>query len=204
MRNYISVVLVMVFAGALMLSGCSNKGPAEEALKVAEQAVNGAKAEAAKIVPDQVKSLDAALNSAKEKFNKKEYKEAMAEAKAIPDKVKQVLDAAKAKKAELTKTWEELSQGLPKMVDAIKSRVDILSKSKKLPPTLPKEKFEEIKNGLGTVLTDWTGAQDSFKGGALAEAVTKAGSIKEKVMQFMEALGMSAPGAAPVAAPAKK
>jgi len=35
----------------------------------------------------------------------------------------------------LTKAWQEMSGGLPKMVEAIKSRVDILSKSKKLLPT---------------------------------------------------------------------
>jgi len=204
MRKYVSVVVVMVFAGALVLTACSSdKGPAEEALKAAEQAVNGVKAEAAKIVPDQVKSLDAALSSAKDKFTKKEYKAALADALAIPGKAKEVLNAAKAKKEELTKAWDELSQGLPKMVDAIKSKVDAFSKSKKLPANLPKEKFEEIKSGLGTILTDWTAAQDSFKTGALAEAVAKATSIKEKAGQFMQSLGISAPAAAPAPAPAK-
>jgi PBP1b-binding outer membrane lipoprotein LpoB len=194
MRRYMLVFVVMAFAGALVLSACSSgKAPAEEALKAAEQAVNGAKAEAAKIVPDQVKSLEGALSSAKDKFEKKDYKAALADAQAIPGKVKEVIDAAKAKKEELTKSWTNLSEGLPKMVEAIKSRVDILSKSKKLPANLPKEKFEEVKSGLGTALTDWAAAQDSFKTGNVGEAVSKANSIKEKAVQFMQTLGMPVP-----------
>ena len=197
MRRYISVVVVMVFAGALILSACSSgKGPAEEAIKAAETAVNGAKAEAMKIVPDQFKSLEAALSSAKDKFSKNDYKAALADAQAIPGKVKEVLEAAKAKKEELTKTWTDLSQGLPKMVDAIKSRVDILSKSKKLPANLPKEKFDAARSGLETALKDWGTAQESFKAGNLADAVSKGNSIKEKAAQVMQILGMTVPAAA--------
>jgi len=197
MRKHISTVVVMVFMVALILSACSSgKGPAEEAIKAAEQALNGAKAEAAKIVPDQVKSLEVALSSAKEKFGKKDYKAALTEAQAIPGKVKEVLAAASSKKEALTKTWTDLSQGLPKMVDAIKSRVDILSKSKKLPANLTKEKFDEAKSGLTTAMNDWGTAQESFKAGNLAEAVSKANSIKEKAAQVMQILGMPVPAGA--------
>jgi hypothetical protein len=213
MRRYVSVAgtMVSVFAMVLMMSGCSSdKGPAEQAIKAAETAIEPLKGEAAKIVPDKVKSLQDALSSAKDKFGKKDYKGALADAQAIPGKVKEVLDAATAKKAELTKAWEDLSQGLPKMVEAIKSRVDILSKSKKLPANLPKEKFDEVKSGLETAMKDWTAAQDSAKAGSLADALAKANSIKEKATQYMQTLGMTAPAAAAPekapapAAPAKK
>jgi hypothetical protein len=58
-------------------------------------------------------------------------------AKSLTDKTKEVASAASAKKAELTKGWESLSAGMPKVLDAIKARVDILSKSKKLPASRP-------------------------------------------------------------------
>jgi len=197
MQRHISLVTLVVFTASLMMFACSSdKGPAETAIKAAETAMEPLKAEAAKIVPDQVKSLESALSSAKDKFGKKDYKGALADAQPIPGKVKEVLDAAKAKKEELTKAWEDLSQGLPKMVEAIKSRVDILSKSKKLPANLPKEKFEEVKSGLETAMKDWTAAQDSAKAGGLADAVAKANSIKEKAAQYMQTLGMPVPPAA--------
>lgn len=194
MRKYISMVLVISIVTTLVLFSCASvKKPAEEALKAAEQAVGQAKAEAGKIVPDQVSSLEAALNGAKEKFSKGDYKAALTEAQAIPGKVKEVLEAAKAKKEELTKTWDDLSQGLPKMIGAIKSRVDILSKSKKLPSNLNPEKFAEVKSKLSEAMNEWGVSQESFKGGNLADAVTKANSIKEKAVQMLQTLGMPVP-----------
>jgi hypothetical protein len=190
--------LVVVMAGAaLMLSGCSKaKEQAEEALKAAESAWSGVKAEAAKIVPDQVKSVESALNSAKDKLAKKDYKTALTEAQAIPGKVKDLTAAMNAKKQELTKIWTDLSQGVPKMVEAIKSRVDILSKSKKLPANLTKEKFDEVKSGLETALKDWGQASESFKAGGLADAIGKANAVKEKAAQMLQTLGMPVPPAA--------
>jgi len=194
MRKYISMVLVISIVTTLVLFSCASvKKPAEEALKAAEQAVGQAKTEAGKIVPDQVSSLEAALNGAKEKFSKGDYKAALTEAQAIPGKVKEVLEAAKAKKEELTKTWDDLSQGLPKMIGAIKSRVDILSKSKKLPSNLNPEKFAEVKSKLSEAMNEWGVSQESFKGGNLADAVTKANSIKEKAVQMLQTLGMPVP-----------
>jgi type I site-specific restriction-modification system R (restriction) subunit len=194
MRKYISMVVIISFAAAFVLFACaSGKKPAEEALKVAEQAVGQAKTEAGKIIPDQVSSLESALNGAKEKFTKGDYKAALAEAQAIPGKAKELLEAAKAKKEELTKTWNDLSQGLPKMIGAIKSRVDILSKSKKLPSNLNAEKFAEVKSKLSEAMSEWGVSQESFKGGDLADAVAKANSIKEKAVQMLQTLGMPVP-----------
>jgi len=197
MRRFILVLGVVALAAVFVLSACSGaKKAAEEALKTAEQAVNGTKAEAEKIIPEQVKTLEAALNSVKEKFTKGDYKGALADAQAIPGKAKEVLEAAKAKKEELTKTWTNLSEGLPKIIDAIKSRVDILSKSKKLPANITTEKFTEAKSMFTEAMKDWGVSQESFKGGSLAEAVTKANSVKEKAVQILKTLGMPVPEAA--------
>jgi len=96
----------------------------------------------------------------------------------------------------LTQKWAELSQGLPKMVEAIQRRVDILSKAKKLPASLTAEKFEEAKTSLAAAKEDWTRAQESFKSGSLADAISVATSVKEKAVNAMEALGLPVPEAA--------
>jgi len=57
-----------------------------------------------------------------------------------------------------------MSAGLPKMVEAIKSRVAVLSKSKKLPKNLNKAKFESAKAGLAQITPTWTDADNAFKG----------------------------------------
>jgi nucleotide-binding universal stress UspA family protein len=203
MKKIIVGLAIVLFVSISFLMACSGgKGAAELAIKTAEQAVNATKAEAAKVVPDQVKSLEDALAAAKEKVVKGEYKAALEEATALAGKAKDVLAAAKAKKEELTKKWTDLSQGVPQMVADIQSKVDSLSKVKKLPASLTKEKIEEAKTGLASVKDEWTKAEESFKTGSFADAVSMATSVKDKALKIMEALGISAPAAAPAAAPA--
>src|SRR5512137_2597070 len=170
MRYHIPRVAVIVLAVAVLLTGCgSDKGPAEQAIKAAEDAFNAAKAEAVKYVPDQVKSVEGAIAAVKDKFGKNDYKAALTEAGAIPGKVKELTAAANAKKEELTKAWGSMSEGLPKVVEAIQSRVDILSKAKKLPATITAEKFEQAKSGLAALKQEWGQAQEAFKGANLMD-----------------------------------
>ncbi len=195
-RNFFSLAIAL-FVSAIMLIACaSDKGPAEQAIKAAEEAINSSKAEAVKYIPDEVKSLESALTALKDKFAKKEYKAAISEAQSLTGKAKGLVDAAKAKKEELTKTWTDLNQGLPKMVEAIQSRVDILSKSKKLPANLTAEKFAEAKSGLAAAKEEWGKALESFKTGSLADAVSVANSVKEKAVKVMEILGLPVPSGA--------
>jgi len=197
MRKFVLLMVLVIFAAGLTVTGCSKaKGQAEVALKAAEKAISEVKPEAEKIVPDQIKALEATLSGAKEKFGKGDYSAALSDAQAIPGKVKEIVASLNAKKDELAKTWTNLDQGLPKMMEAIKSRVGILSKSKKLPANMTKEKFEEAKSGLDNALKDWETAKESFKGGKLAEAVTKGNTVKEKAVQVLQLLGMPVPAAA--------
>jgi len=181
----------------LFVAACaSNSKPAEEAIKAAEAAINAAKGDAVKYVPDQVKGLEDGLQAAKDAFAKKDYKAALSAAKDLPGKAKDLAAAAAAKKTELTEAWKQMSGGLPKMVEAIKSRVDVLSQSKKLPANLDKAKFEEVKAGLPGVTQMWEDAQKAFSGGNLADAVSKAKTIKDKAVEMMTTLGMQVPAGA--------
>jgi len=195
MKKYLKPMVLIVLV--LFVAACaSSSKPAEEAIKAAEAAINAVKGEAMKYVPDQVKALEGELQAAKDAFAKKDYKAALSAAKDLPGKAKDLAAAAAAKKTELTKAWEEMSGGLPKMVEAIKSRVDILSKSKKLPANLDKAKFEEVKAGLPGVTQMWEDAQKAFSDGNLADAVSKAKTLKDKAVEMMTTLGMQVPAGA--------
>jgi len=195
MRKYLSIIVAVLFA--FSLAACSSgKVPAEQAIKAAEEAFNAAKGEAVKYVPDQVKAVEDALNAAKDSFAKKDYAAATSAATSVAAKAKELASAAAAKKDELTKSWGDLSGGMPQMLDAIKSRVDILSKSKKLPANLDKEKFEGAQSGLAEVNKVWDEANSAFKEGNIADAVAKATTVKEKAAGIMATLGMQLPQAA--------
>jgi hypothetical protein len=189
-----SVRGILCLGALVLLSACaSEKAPAQQAITAAEAAVGGVKAEAAAWVPDQAQALDASLAAAKDKFAKGDYKAVLAEAPALAGRAKDVAAAAAVKKAAITKSWEEMSAGLPRMVEAVKSRVDILSKSKKLPANVSKEKFAAAKAGLAEATKGWDDATAAFKGGNIADAVAKADAVKKKAL---EALGMPVPPAA--------
>ena len=187
-------LIAVLLVGCILGVGCSrDKEPAEAAIKAAEAAVAAAKAEAVKYVPDQVKGVEDALKTAKDAFEKKEYTQALNAAKDLPAKAKELAAAAEAKKAEMTKAWGEMAEGLPKMVAAIKSRVDILSMSKKLPANLDKAKLEGAKAGLAEITQAWTDADSAFKGGNISDALAKANAVKAKAAEIMTTLGMQAP-----------
>jgi len=82
------------------------------------------------------------------------------------------------------------------MVGAIQSRVDILSKAKKLPANLTAEKFAEVKSGLEAATADWAKAQESFKSGNLGDAIALANTVKGKAVQAMGILGLPVPAGA--------
>jgi len=195
MKKILSIAVALLFA--LSLGACSQaKGPAEAAIKAAEDALNTGKADAMKYIPDQVTAAEDALKTAKDAFAKGDYAAATTAATNVSAKVKDFAAAVAAKKADLTKAWGEQSTLLPNMIAAIKSRIDVLSKSKKLPANLDKEKFEGAKNGLAEIEKAWEEASSAFQAGGMADALAKAKSVKEKAVEIMTTLGMQVPAAA--------
>ena len=195
MRTAFGIALVIA---ALMLVACESaeKAPAAAAITAAQAAVDAIKGEARKYMPDQVKSIEDALAGAKASFEKNDFKAALTGAQDVAAKAKDLGAAAAAKKAQLTKSWEEMSSGVPKMAEAIKSRVDILSQSKKLPAGLDKAKLDGAKTDLATLNQSWTEASSAYQSGNVNDAVAKAEAAKTKAVEIMTALNMTVPQAA--------
>jgi hypothetical protein len=192
-RSYARIAVALA---TLVLAACaSDKVPAETALRAAEQAVSTATAEASKYVPDQAKALQDSLATLKDAFAKGEYKTVLAGTGDLSAKAKALTDAAAAKKTELTASWTDVSGGLPKVMEAIQSRVDILSKAKKLPANMDKAALDSAKSGLESMNKAWADAQASFTSGNLADAVSKASALKAQAAEIMTKLGMPVPDA---------
>jgi hypothetical protein len=193
----IAIGIVMAIA-VVALGACESaeKAPAAAAISAAQNAIDAVKGEAMKYVPDQVKSAQDAVATARASFEKKDYKAALASAQDATAKVKELGAAVATKKAELTKSWEEMSNGVPKMAEVIKSRVDILSQSKKLPAGVDRAKLDDAKAGLASVNENWAAASNAFKSGDMSDAVSKGKSAKDKAVEIMTALNMTVPQAA--------
>ncbi len=191
------LLAIIALACCMAMISCSTaKGPAEAAIKAADEALAGVRADASAYVPDQLKGVEDALATAKDSFQKGEYQQALTGAKDLAAQAKDLTAAVAAKKDELTKSWQDMSGGLPGMVSALESRIAMLSKSGRLPAGLDKDKFESAKNSLATITQTWTEASDAFKNGNLMDAVNKAKTVKDTAVEIMTALGMEPPKAA--------
>ena len=143
----------------------------------------------------KARAVQDALKAAKDSLAKGDYKAALTGSSDVTAKAKALGDAVAAKKVELAKSWESLSGGLPKVVEAIKSRVDILSQSKKLPANLDRASVDSAKSGLEAITKTWSDAQAAFKDGQVTDAITKAKAVKAQAVDVMTKLRMEVPAA---------
>ncbi len=95
-----------------------------------------------------------------------------------------------------TQAWETASAGVPQMAEAIKSRLDMLQKSRKPPAGLDSATIETAKAGLVDLNQSWTAASEALKSGNLTDAAGKARVAKTKAVEIMTALNRQVPAAA--------
>jgi hypothetical protein len=164
----------------LLVAGCS-KGPAEAALKAADEAIAKVAPDAGKFVPDQFKTLTEAAAAAKASFDKGDYAAALAAAKDLPAKANEVMAAATAKKEELLGQWNVLSKDMPILVADWTKKIDELAASKKLPKTATPERVAEIKAKLADVTATWTKATEAYNAGDIKAAIENGASVKASV-----------------------
>jgi hypothetical protein len=183
----------------LLASACANyKEPAQAAISEAEAALQNIAADAQKYAPDQYQAVADQLASAKATFAKGDYKAALSAARDLPAKVTElgatVTKAKDAAVAGLKDEWNSLSADVPQMLEAIQSRVDMLSKSRKLPKNIDQASFDAAKSGLETMKQSWTQATQASAAGNVEEAVAAVKAAKEKGTEILGLLKMQASG----------
>ena len=193
------VVWLLAAMLSMLIIGCANqKGPATQAIASAETALAAVRDTAQKYVPDQLQAVDAQIASAKDALAKGDYKGVLAAAPAIMTAISGLKDAAQAKEADaqaaMSKAkdaWSSVSTDDPKMVAAIQSRVDILSKSQHLPKNVSKDALAGAKSGLDSLKSMWSDAQSAAASGDYTTAMSKAQAVKDKATEIMQSLGMT-------------
>jgi hypothetical protein len=200
--------LKSVFAGflslamaAVLLAGCANKmEPAKNAIAGIEAAIAAAGPDAAQYIPDQLQAVTSQLNDLKMKFDQKDYKGVLAAAPALLTQAQGLAGAAgSAKQAAqaaalqaLNGEWTALSTDIPAQMAAVTSRVNILSKSKKLPAGLDAASFDAVRSGTDQAKALWDQATAMQASGNMEQAVTAARQVKGNLDAAMAALGMTA------------
>jgi hypothetical protein len=184
---------------AVLIVGCANqKGPAQQAIAGAESALSAVRDMAQKYVPDQLATVDAQLASLKDAFAKGDYKAVMTGAPALTSAIGSLKDAASAKAAEAEAAmakakdaWTSMSADVPKMVAALQSRVDMLSKSHHLPSGITKDTLASAKTGLDSMKSAWNDATTAASSGDFTGAMAKATAVKDQATAIMQSLHMT-------------
>lgn len=186
----------LAIAGLMLAACASQMEPAQQAISGIESAVSAVSADAGKYVPDQLAGVQSKLADLKASFDKKDYTAVIAGAPAVLGAAQALATAAAAKKDEVMKAlggeWTTLSGSLPGLVAAVKSRVDVLSKSKKLPPGVD---LATAKTALADATEGWAKAQAASTAGNVEEAVSLAKAVKDKAVAAATALKLQLPGA---------
>lgn len=183
---------------AVLIAACANqRGPAEQAVTAAESALTNIRDMANHYAPDQLQAVDAQLSGVKDSLAKGDYKGVMAAMPALNTAISNLKDTATANQqqaeaasAKAKDAWGPLSSDVPKMVDAISSRVDILSKSHHLPKGVTKDTLAAAKSGLDSMKSAWSDASNAATSGDYTTAVSKGQAVRDQASQIMQSLGM--------------
>lgn len=194
-----SSLWVLAALAAVLVAACQNqRAPAEQAVASAETTLTSVRDAAMHYAPEKLQAVDAQLNGVKESLAKSDYKAVLAAMPALNTAINDLRDTATAKQQEADaanekakEAWGPMSADVPKMVDAIQSRVDILSKSHHLPKGVTKDTLASAKSGVDSMKAAWSAASSAATAGDYSTAVSKGQAIRDQASQVMQSLGMT-------------
>jgi hypothetical protein len=178
---------------AILLVACANQmEPAKNALDNINSTLSSVSADAQKYVPDQFTQAQSKVAALSASFEKKDYTAVVAGAPAVLAEVRGLSDAAATKRDEMVKElgneWRSLAASVPQSISAVQSRIDDLTKTKRVPKGVD---LGAAKSGLADANSAWEKAQDAFRAGNPADAVTAGKDAQGKVASAAAALKLN-------------
>jgi hypothetical protein len=197
MRRYTRWVLVLFASVAV----ACNKGPAEDALRVADQAIAGAQPELETYAPGELAALTAGVRQARAQVDQGHYTEALKAARLVPARVRAALAVAAAEKQRRAATWNELAKGVPRLAQTIATRIAWLTEAQRLPRGMDEAGFVAVRTDLASVTSAWAEASAAFDRGDVATALRAGREVEAKAEALAATLGLVASSPPSPAAP---
>jgi predicted nucleic acid-binding Zn-ribbon protein len=185
-------------AATLVFACATDKEPAQQAVANLDNGLSAIHDSAAKYAPDTLQAVEAQVAKLKQDLAKGDYKAVLAGAPAAKTALASLRDDANTKQsaadaalAQTKQQWRNLNGEVPKLIADLKTQVDSLSQSRKLPKGVTKASFETVKTDVASLDAMWTDAgntvanQDDYAGG-----VAKGQAVKDKATEIMHTLGM--------------
>lgn len=177
----------------ILFAACVNQmEPAKNALDNINTTLKSVSADAQKYVPDQFAEAQSKAAALTASFEKKDYAAVIAGAPRVLTEVNGLAGAAAAKRDEMAKAvgneWRSLAAAVPQSLSAVQSRIDELSKTKRVPKGVD---LAAAKSGLADATSAWDKAQEAFKSGNPEDAVTAAKDAQSKIAPAAAALKLN-------------
>lgn len=188
MRNpirHVAAGLVLVMA-----SGCA-KGSAESAVAAAEKAIGKIEVEATKVSPVELKAVVDSVAAMKGHIAAGDYRAALMGARSASSMVRDLESGMATRKEQLTNSFNAISAELPKQMTTVTARVAELAAMRRLPAGMDPAMVAALKTETGGWQAAWDGATKAFADGNLADALTQARAVSDKVTGVMTKLGLS-------------
>jgi hypothetical protein len=181
---------VLAAASVVLFAVACNKGPAEEAIQVADREIAAAQGELAAYAPAELAALLAAVRQARAQVEQGHYTEALKAARAVPDGVRAALAVAAAEKEKRVATWRELAQSVPRLTEAIATRIAWFTEAKRLPRGMDEAGFAGARADLEAVTRAWAEASAVFQGGDVPGALRAGREVEAKAEALATSLGL--------------
>jgi len=176
-------VLVLVLATA-----CGGaKKMAETAIASADSSIAALGPDAQNVIPDKFAELTSAVTSAKDAMAKNDFAGAAAAVKDVPAKAAELAKSVGTWKEELTKQWTAMSEAMPRNLDLVKTKIAELTKARKQPKGMPMDSVKAIQSEAEGA---WPAVVSDWQSGKLADAMSKATAMRQRVSSAMEAVGL--------------
>jgi hypothetical protein len=176
----------MIVAGLFALSSVAcNKGPADEALRVAEAALVAAP-EIQTYLPEEFAAVSGILGEARASFAAGRYTDALRAVQVLPDRVAAAAASAAKRKEQSAATWSTLSADLPPRLEALAARLTALASAS----ATSSERLTAAQGEFATLRQGWADATAEYERGDVPRAVAAAQDLRAKADLLAQRLGL--------------
>lgn len=161
----------------------SGRAPAEAALRIAQTSVDGARAEAQALLPDEVRSLEEDLAAGRRSLEQGDYKAALAAAQSLQQRSNEVIAKVRARRQQANADWTSLSAEMPGLIASVMTRVDALAKMRRPPKSLDARRVREARENVGAATDSWNAAIEAHRSGDVPGALAKGNDAKARLLK---------------------
>jgi hypothetical protein len=184
--------IVAVALSLLALAACSGqKEPANQAIASVESSFAEIKADSERFASEQAAAIEKRVAELKASLEKKEYKTVVTDAPAVQKEItdlratvatrRQEFEAASAR---ATDAWNGFAAEMPRYLDTLQKRIDVLVKQRKVAKGTSEDSLL-----LDNVRNLWADASNLFSAGKPVDAAARAEEARAKAQQLAQKLG---------------